>query len=107
MAQKSAIFGSGGGAVKGGWLFVFASPAVGYAAGQPPKPQPMDSRIQELEIRVAFQDDMLTTLSGQMHTAHQELARLRAELVALRERVDGLKAGAPGNPGEEPPPPHY
>ena len=67
----------------------------------------MDERIQELEIRVAFQDDLLTSLNQQVHAAHQVIAQLRADLLALRERVEGMKEGARGDPAQEPPPPHY
>jgi SlyX protein len=67
----------------------------------------MESRIQELEIRVAFQDDLLTSLNGQVHAAHQEIALLRAELMSLRDRVEGMKDGAASDPAQEPPPPHY
>lgn len=67
----------------------------------------MESRIEELEIRVAFQDDLLTSLNQQVHAAHQVIAQLRADLLALRERVEGMKEGAAGDPATEPPPPHY
>jgi SlyX protein len=67
----------------------------------------MESRIQELEIRIAFQDDLLAGLNEQVHAAHQQIALLRAELIAMRERVEGMKEGAVGDPAQEPPPPHY
>ncbi|MCB1600130.1 MAG: SlyX family protein [Lysobacterales bacterium] len=67
----------------------------------------MDERIQELEIRVAFQDDLLASLNEQVHQAHQDISRLRAELQALRERVDSDKSAGSADPGAEPPPPHY
>jgi SlyX protein len=68
----------------------------------------MESRIQELEIRVAFQDDLLHSLNGQVHAAHHEIALLRAELMSLRDRVEGMKdSGVGGDPAQEPPPPHY
>lgn len=67
----------------------------------------MESRIQELEIRVAFQDDLLSSLNAQVHAAHQGLARLRAEVDSLRASLEGLKSGMRAEPGEEPPPPHY
>lgn len=67
----------------------------------------MQTRIDELEIRVAFQDDLLATLNDQVHALHREVATLRGELLALRDRIDGLKAGAGHDPAAEPPPPHY
>lgn len=67
----------------------------------------MESRIQELEIRVAFQDDLLTSLNEQVHQAHQDIARLRAELATLRDRLDSEKGSGGASAGEEPPPPHY
>jgi SlyX protein len=67
----------------------------------------IDTRVEELEIRVAFQDDLLTSLNAEVHSAHQAIARLRAELESLRASIDGLKGGLREQPGEEPPPPHY
>ena len=67
----------------------------------------MQDRIQELEIRVAFQDDLLSSLNQQVHAAHQEIALLRAELMSLRDRVEGMKDGGAADPAQEPPPPHY
>ena len=67
----------------------------------------MESRIEELEIRVAFQDDLLTSLNQQVHAAHQVLAQLRADFLALRERVEGMKDSPGGDQAQEPPPPHY
>ena len=67
----------------------------------------MEDRIQELEIRVAFQDDLLSSLNQQVHAAHQEIALLRAELMSLRDRVEGMKDGGASDPAQEPPPPHY
>lgn len=67
----------------------------------------MEDRIQELEIRVAFQDDLLSSLNAEVHSAHQELLRLRAEIDSLRASVDGMKSGVRADPSQEPPPPHY
>jgi len=67
----------------------------------------MESRIEELEIRVAFQDDLLQGLNEQVHIAHQDIARLRAELLSLRDRFDSVKSSGSSESSEEPPPPHY
>ena len=67
----------------------------------------MESRIQELEIRVTFQDELLATLNEQVHSAHQEIARMRADLTSLRDRFDSMKSSGTADAGDEPPPPHY
>ena len=67
----------------------------------------MESRVEELEIRVAFQDDLLHSLNEQVHSAHQEIARLRADLLALRDRFESIKSSGADTSHEEPPPPHY
>lgn len=62
----------------------------------------MENRIEELEIRVAFQDELLAKLSDQVHAAFLEIERLRAELRQLRDAPTSGSDGA-----KEPPPPHY
>jgi SlyX protein len=103
------MLGSERGAVKGVAPVVPLSPGrVGdMLAARHRIPEAMESRIQELEIRIAFQDDLLASLNEQVHAAHQQIALLRSELTAMRERVEGMKEGVAGDPAQEPPPPHY
>jgi len=67
----------------------------------------LEARLDELEMRVAFQDDIINTLSEQV--ARQEL-ELRELWEAKRLLHKQLKEMAPSNirsEEEEVPPPHY
>lgn len=67
-----------------------------------------ESRIIELETRVAFQEESIQSLSQALGHQQQILNDLRLEIEELRQR---LKAGSasPMDPDAvvEPPPPHY
>lgn len=67
----------------------------------------MTDRVEELEIRLAFQEDLLQSLDREVHSAHQLIARLQAELLGLRGEIDTLRAPRRGDAAVEPPPPHY
>ena len=67
----------------------------------------IESRLAELETRVAFQEHALTELSDALAASRVEAART-AEL--LRRALDELKQSRGeffADPASEPPPPHY
>lgn len=67
----------------------------------------LEARLDELETRLAFQDDLINTLSDQV--AKQELD-IRELWDAKRHLHKQLKEMAPSNlkrEEEETPPPHY
>lgn len=67
----------------------------------------LEARLAELETRLAFQDDLINTLSEQV--ARQELD-IRELWDAKRHLHNQLKALSPSNikmEHEETPPPHY
>ena len=64
-----------------------------------PHLQPLEERITWLQRHVVEQDKAMLELSD-------ELARLRAEIKALRERLSGLGEGSEPNAPDERPP-HY
>ncbi|MCK7549546.1 SlyX family protein [Marinobacter koreensis] len=67
----------------------------------------LQSRLDELETRIAFQDDLINTLSEQL--ARQELD-IRELWDAKRQLHKQLKEVSPSNirsEEEETPPPHY
>ncbi|EMP57000.1 SlyX protein [Marinobacter santoriniensis NKSG1] len=67
----------------------------------------LQSRLDELETRLAFQDDLINTLSEQL--ARQELD-IRELWDAKRQLHKQLKEVSPSNirsEEEETPPPHY
>lgn len=64
-------------------------------------------RIEELEVRVAFQEDLLGTLNRDVADLHRTVAILREELRRASGQLEGLRGLLAHDQGEEPPPPHY
>jgi SlyX protein len=65
------------------------------------------ARVSELEVRVAFQDDLLGTLNAGMATADATIRALRDDLANLRQSLEGLRVALGSDVRDEPPPPHY
>jgi uncharacterized coiled-coil protein SlyX len=65
-----------------------------------------DLRLDDLEARYAFLEDLVQQLEGIVAARGRELDALREELRRLRETVARLRADQPEE-GPEPPPPHY
>ena len=65
------------------------------------------SRVSELEVRVAFQDDLLGTLNAGMAAADATIRALRDDVARLRQSLDGLRVALGPDARDEPPPPHY
>lgn len=68
---------------------------------------PLNDRLTELEIRVAFQDDLLGALNGQVATLSSDMRFAQREIARLREALDGLRTSLAHDVADEPPPPHY
>jgi len=71
----------------------------------------LDDRLVELETRLAFQEHSLGELSDALADLRSENARLvlmlQRALDELRQVRAGLSTDLTGDPGLEPPPPHY
>ena len=71
----------------------------------------LDDRLVELETRLAFQEHSLGELSDALADLRAENARLvlmlHRALNELRQIRAGLSTDLTGDPGLEPPPPHY
>ena len=68
-----------------------------------------ESRIEELETKAAFQEDLIDSLNAVVARQDRELAALSRRIEALESKVDDLAdaASLPGDaPGHEVPP-HY
>ena len=65
-------------------------------------------RMDELESRVAFQDDLIESLNEVVTRQDREIALLTRRLQDLEEKIRDLADGAvtAGGDGHEPPP-HY
>ena len=66
-----------------------------------------DSRLDALEIRIAYQDEVIEDLNKTITAQWKEIDRLTRELAMLSERVAQAEQGAGVDPSDEPPPPHY
>lgn len=62
----------------------------------------MEKRIEDLEVKVAFQEHTISTLSEIIREQGEEIAYLKRQ---IRELFDGLQQAMPSL--ENPPPPHY
>ncbi|HIZ52175.1 MAG TPA: SlyX family protein [Candidatus Pseudomonas excrementavium] len=64
-------------------------------------------RMNELETRLAFQDDTIQALNDAVSRQELELERLRRALELLARRQADLAASMPGETEDDQPPPHY
>jgi SlyX protein len=65
------------------------------------------TRVDELEIRAAFQEDLIATLNRDVSDLSVQVQRLRDELRRVRDSVESVRADVGHAAGDEPPPPHY
>ena len=64
-------------------------------------------RIEDLEMRVAFQEDALDKLSDVIAQQDKTILELRRAVQLLNEQIRKMDAQPGATGGEEPPPPHY
>ncbi|WP_420995752.1 SlyX family protein [Cupriavidus sp. 30B13] len=67
----------------------------------------MESRLTELEIKVAFQDDLLETLNLAVARQQRQIDLLQEQLQALYQQMRSGGAGGPDNSPQHEIPPHY
>ena len=71
----------------------------------------LERRLIELETRLSFQEHALAELSDALAAARGESTQnallLHRALEDLRQLRGALAADLTGDPGNEPPPPHY
>ncbi|MCF7967182.1 MAG: SlyX family protein [Methylobacter tundripaludum] len=66
-----------------------------------------DERIIELEIKAAYQEDLLQALNKIVAGQQQQIDRLEATCTMLNERIKSLSAEGAGGENTEEVPPHY
>jgi SlyX protein len=67
-----------------------------------------DDRLTELEIKAAYQDDLLQALNAIVAQQQQKIDRLEATCGLLNERIKSLSTeSASGNVDVNEVPPHY
>jgi SlyX protein len=70
-------------------------------------PEAVNARIEALEVRVAYQDQVIEDLNQTVIAQWKQIDSLKRQLNEVLDRVQEVEdnAGAPSTP--EPPPPHY
>ena len=66
----------------------------------------IDERINELESRLAFQDDTIQALNDELVVQQRLIERLQMQVAALVKRQDEVSSQF-GQAESEAPPPHY
>jgi SlyX protein len=64
-------------------------------------------RIEELEVRVAFQEDLLSTLNSGVAQLGDQMHNLRGELMQMRQALEAVRVALGHDMTIEPAPPHY
>lgn len=67
----------------------------------------MESRLNDLETRVAFQDDLLDTLNTIVAEQQQQLDLMQREIRLLYEQIKTLSPSDIAGSNEQERPPHY
>jgi SlyX protein len=66
-----------------------------------------ESRIVELEIRLAYQDDLLQSLNRTVAEQQMEISKLNYTCLQLHEKLQGIQAALPERGPADEKPPHY
>lgn len=69
--------------------------------------QNTEARIDALEEKVAYQDQVIDDLNTAITDQWKEIETLRRVVASLLDEVKEMELTARATPGREPPPPHY
>ncbi len=67
----------------------------------------MEDRIEQLEIKLSFQDDTVQALSDIVARQDRDIERLKQEIIMLKEKMQEIRVSAVKAEADEMPPPHY
>lgn len=67
----------------------------------------LEARIEALEVRVAYQDQVIEDLNQTVVAQWKQIDGLKRHLNELLDRVQEVEDHAGGPSAPEPPPPHY
>ncbi|MDG1122758.1 MAG: SlyX family protein [Glaciecola sp.] len=67
----------------------------------------LDTRIIDLESKVAFQDDTIESLNDALSQQQQQLAQMTYKMNHMVERLKSMQPSNIATQDEEAPPPHY
>ena len=68
---------------------------------------PLEDRLTELEVRLAFVDDTMNALNATVSAHDRLLGEMRVALDGLRAELTGVRSALAQDVRDEPPPPHY
>lgn len=71
-----------------------------------PDHQDFATKLEALEIKLAFQEDTIDTLNAMVTRQDKEIQQLWAANKLLKQSLNDMKSGSESD-GPEPPPPHY
>ena len=66
----------------------------------------MEARLNELEAKLSFAEDLLDALNRTVFRQHQQIDQLQQDVRALRRQLEDVAPAESGSPGGEVPP-HY
>lgn len=69
--------------------------------------QQLLDRIEALESRNAFQDDVIEQLNSELAIHQQEISEFKQQIRLLATRIKSVNPDTGLRPQDEPPPPHY
>jgi len=69
--------------------------------------QQFNSRINSLEMRNAFQDDVIEQLNTELTNHQEEIVQLKYQLKLIAGRIKDINPADQADNNIEPPPPHY
>lgn len=67
----------------------------------------MDTRLTNLEVKVAFQDDLLESLNQVVASQQRQIDLLQGEVRMLYDQIKTMQPSLTAMATEEAPPPHY
>lgn len=68
---------------------------------------PLEDRLTELEVKLAFVDDTVATLNATVSEHDRVLADIRLAIERLHAELTGVRSALAHDVHDEPPPPHY
>ncbi|MCF2910953.1 MULTISPECIES: SlyX family protein [Pseudoalteromonas] len=67
----------------------------------------LEDRVNELEAKVAFQDETIETLNNELSAHQVRLAKMQRQIELLAEKIKEGRDPGMMPQHQEPPPPHY
>lgn len=67
----------------------------------------LDKRVEELETKITFQDDLIEQLNQSIITQQQDIRRLTLLIERLNSQIEDIRQPDIADASQETPPPHY